>query len=312
MNPFMNHALEVKNANKYYGDLQALNNLNLTVKKGEFFGLLGPNGAGKSTLIKSIVGLNKLSSGQIKVSDFDVQKDYQKSRQLIGYAPQEMNMDRFFSIRRVLEFQAGYFGFDRKYQKQRAQELLELLKLQEKANKQYYKLSGGMQKRMLVAKSLITNPKLLILDEPTAGVDVEQRHELWEILRKLKASGTTIILTTHYIDEAETLCERVGIINHGKICEIDSPLGFIQKYCEPTVILKFNKAILPQQLSQNLNLKIACDNNKVIASGDRSGIMIEKILHQILKNPDYAIQDIEVKTGTLEDVFLKVTGDEFA
>lgn len=302
-------ALNVQNAKKTYKTVQALKGVNLEVSEGEFFGLLGPNGAGKSTLIKSIVGLCRLSKGSIRVFGKDVVDNYAEARKFVGYSPQEVNLDRFFPIRKVLQYHAGFFGYDKKFQKQETEKVLDQLSLLDKADQKYYKLSGGMQKRVLVAKALITKPKLLILDEPTAGVDVEQRHELWNILRALKASGTTIILTTHYIDEAEALCERIGVINHGEICEMGSPKGLIHKYCKTTVKIETNQRV-EQILFQDVDgFTVSCEENLVIAKGDRAGEMTEKVLSQILKQQGLMVKDISVNTGTLEDVFLAVTGD---
>ncbi len=229
-------AITIVNAKKYYGTLEALKGINLQIAKGEFFGLLGPNGAGKTTLISAIVGLCRLTEGHIEVYGHHVRQDFMEARRLIGYAPQEVNLDRFFSIKKILTFQAGFFGLSKKDQKSTVEQLLAQFHLEEKASMPYYRLSGGMQKRVLVAKALVGKPKVLILDEPTAGVDVEQRFELWKYLRALNRDGTTMILTTHYIDEAEELCQRVGIIHQGEIRELGTPDMLIDKYCEKKVI----------------------------------------------------------------------------
>lgn len=231
-------ALSIVNAKKNYGPVAALKGINLEVKKGEFFGLLGPNGAGKTTLIRSIVGLTMLDCGTIGVFGHDVRKDYLKTRALIGFSPQEVNLDRFFSIKKILLYQAGFFGLKKPRQKEIVESLLHQFRLEEKADLPYYRLSGGMQKRVLIAKAMVGLPKVLILDEPTAGVDVEQRHELWSYLRGLNKEGTTIILTTHYIDEAEELCKRIAIIHLGEIREDGSPEALMKKYCEEKVIVR--------------------------------------------------------------------------
>ncbi len=229
-------AISIVNVKKSFGSLLALKGINLEIKEGEFFGLLGPNGAGKTTLISSIVGLCRLSEGKIGVLGHDVERQYLQSRRLVGYSPQEVNLDRFFSIRKILTFQAGFFGVRRSDRKQLIDRLLNQFRLEDKANQPYYRLSGGMQKRVLIAKALVGNPKILILDEPTAGVDVEQRLELWNFLRGLNRDGTTIILTTHYIDEAEELCQQVGIIHLGEIRELGTPAELIDRYCEKKII----------------------------------------------------------------------------
>lgn len=229
-------ALKIVNAKKNYKGLEALKGVNLEVKKGEFFGLLGPNGAGKTTLIQSIVGLCRLSDGAINVGGYDSVTQASLSHALLGYSPQDINLDRFFSIRRILMYQAGFFGVPRKQRTKLVDTLLKQFDLTQKASIPYYRLSGGMQKRLLIAKAMVGNPQILILDEPTAGIDVEQRHALWDYLRKLKKGGTTIILTTHYIDEAEALCDRVAIIHLGEIKELGTPWELIDKYCEKKVI----------------------------------------------------------------------------
>lgn len=223
-------AISIVNAKKRYSTLEALKGINLDINKGEFFGLLGPNGAGKTTLICAIVGLCHLTEGSIAVCGFDVNKDFIKTHALLGYSPQDVNLDRFFTIKKILEFQAGFYGVVRNKRKEMVSKLLEQFKLTDKANEPYYKLSGGMQKRLLVAKALVGSPKVLILDEPTAGVDVEQRLELWEFLRGLNSDGTTIILTTHYIEEAEALCERIAIMNLGLVKEIGTPKELMQHH----------------------------------------------------------------------------------
>lgn len=233
-------ALSIVNAKKTYKpDFRALKGINLTIPRGEFFGLLGPNGAGKTTLIQSIVGLCRLTSGDIVVEGFDTKTDSLNAKKVIGYAPQDVNLDRFFTIRHILIYQAGFYGFSRSESRKLADQMLAQFDLTEKSNVPYYRLSGGMQKRLLIAKAVISNPKILILDEPTAGVDVKQRHDLWKYLKKLHQAGTTIILTTHYIDEAEELCERVAIIHQGEIREMGSPEALINRYCtEDKVVIK--------------------------------------------------------------------------
>jgi ABC-2 type transport system ATP-binding protein len=203
-------AVSLDNVFKSYKRVNALNGVSLAVPEGEFFGLLGPNGAGKTTLIKAVVGSHARAPGRCRFFGSDVRKEPLTTKAVIGLSPQEPNIDRYFTVRRTLEFQGGYFGLGRKERRLRADELLEQFALADKADEEYWKLSGGMQKRVLVARSLMTSPRILILDEPTAGVDVEQRHELWAYLKGLNRNRTTIILTTHYIDEAEELCDRVG------------------------------------------------------------------------------------------------------
>ncbi|EKD41695.1 MAG: hypothetical protein ACD_73C00575G0004 [uncultured bacterium] len=304
----MPDALHVHNAKKNFGSLAALKGIELQVKKGEFFGLLGPNGAGKTTLISAIVGLCKLSEGSIDVYGHDTQKEPLKAKAFVGFSPQEVNLDRFFPIRKILMYQAGFYGLSFKEQKNRTEELLSQFELSDKADQPYYKLSGGMQKRLLIAKAVITQPKVLILDEPTAGVDVAQRHRLWQYLKNLNKDGTSIILTTHYIDEAEELCERIGIIHLGEIREIGSPHTLIEKYCVKTIRVTLSKPINQNTTLENKDYKITVCGSHIETSGHNVALMMSKINEILAQNPDSQLSDLSVERGTLEDVFLKVTG----
>jgi len=302
----MEHAVQIQNLLKDYGKVRALQRVDLEIPKGEFFGLLGPNGAGKSTLINCIVGLAKPTEGSVKVFEHDVRKDPVAAKSFIGFSPQEVNVERFFNLRRTLEFQGGFYGFDSKESKKMAQQLLEQFGLTDKANQQFFRLSGGMQKRLIIARAMMSQPKLLILDEPTAGIDVSQRHELWKYLRGLNRDGTTIILTTHYIDEAEILCERVGIINHGRVLELGSPQDLIDKYGEAHVCLVVEGEIHPDDFSGIDGVEV--DGNKVRARTQRVGPTTVQLIERVRKDPKRRIVDIQVKRGNLEEVFLKVTG----
>jgi len=215
-------ALKVDGLVKRYGDFTAVDGISFQVQEGEFFGLLGPNGAGKTTTINATVGLAKITSGSISLFGHDVERDWRTARRQVGLAPQEYNFDRYLNIRDVLIFQAGYYGIRGKAVQQRADMLLERFDLASKAKQPYIKLSGGMKRRLTLARALIHEPKLVILDEPTAGVDVELRLELWSLLRELNTNGTTIILTTHYLEEAEELCDRIGIIQSGKLIALET------------------------------------------------------------------------------------------
>ena len=263
------NAISIQDVEKSYPSVKALRGVSLEIPEGEFFGLLGPNGAGKTTLIKAIVGLARLQAGAIRVFGKNVREEPLKTKALIGLSPQEINVDRYFTVRRILEFQGGFFGFARRDARRRAGELMEQFQLADKAEDEFWKLSGGMQRRVLVARSMMTYPKILILDEPTAGVDVEQRYELWAYLRDLNRDRTTIILTTHYIDEAEALCERVGIIEGGRVVAVGSPQELMSRHCERYFVVKGER-------------------QKELAGFD--------------------VGDIEVHRGSLEEVFLKVTG----
>jgi len=214
-------ALRIDGLVKRYGDFTAVDGISFEVAEGAFFGLLGPNGAGKTTTINAIVGLAKISAGSIELFGHDVERDWRIARRQVGLAPQEYNFDRYLNIRDVLIFQAGYYGIKGPAVARRADMLLERFGLASKAKQEYTKLSGGMKRRLTLARALIHEPRLVILDEPTAGVDVELRLELWSLLRELNTNGTTIILTTHYLEEAEELCDRIGIIQSGKLIALE-------------------------------------------------------------------------------------------
>jgi ABC-2 type transport system ATP-binding protein len=214
-------AIKIDGLVKRYGDFTAVDGISLEVEDGAFFGLLGPNGAGKTTTINATVGLAKITSGSIALFGHNVVTDWRAARALVGLAPQEYNFDRYLNIRDVLIYQAGYYGLRGPAVRKRADDLLERFSLSSKAKQVYTHLSGGMKRRLTLARALIHQPRLLILDEPTAGVDVELRIELWAFLREMNAAGTTIVLTTHYLEEASELCQRIGIIEAGKIVALE-------------------------------------------------------------------------------------------
>lgn len=216
----MASALEIKDLQKYYASgTHALKGLNLEIKTGEFFALLGPNGSGKSTLINTIAGATKKTSGLVKIAGIDIDHNREETKFLIGVVPQEISIDWFFNVNEALEIQSGYYGIrnNQKY----IDEVLEKLGLADKKYSKTRALSGGMKRRLLIAKALIHKPKILILDEPTAGVDVELRRQLWDYMKELNRNGLTILLTTHYIEEAESLCKRTAIINKGKLVALE-------------------------------------------------------------------------------------------
>jgi ABC-2 type transport system ATP-binding protein len=214
-------AIKIDGLVKRYGDFTAVDGISLEVEQGAFFGLLGPNGAGKTTTINATVGLAKITAGSISVFGHNVETDWRSARRLVGLAPQEYNFDRYLNIRDILIYQAGYYGLRGAAIRKRADDLLERFSLSSKAKQVYTRLSGGMKRRLTLARALMHEPRLLILDEPTAGVDVELRIELWAFLREMNAAGTTIVLTTHYLEEAAELCERIGIIETGRIVALE-------------------------------------------------------------------------------------------
>ncbi len=224
-----NDILVVESLTKAYGEKVVLQDFNLSIKKGSFFGLLGPNGAGKSTLIHCVTGIGKITSGRILVSGHDVESDYQAARRQIGLSPQEFNVDIFATPRQLLDFVGGYYGMDAKARYDRAEELIAQFELTEHADKQFKELSGGLKRRVTLARALMHKPPLLILDEPTAGVDVEQRRSLWRYFRELNEAGTTIILTSHYLEEIEQLCSEVAVINKGQLVIRESISDFTKE-----------------------------------------------------------------------------------
>jgi len=213
----MEDALKITNLVKKYKKNIAVDDISFEVKKGEFFGFLGPNGAGKSTTIHCITGIANITSGNISVFGHDAKEDYKVARTFVGLAPQEFNIDFFAKVKDILDYVGGYYGMKKEERKGRIEELLKELSLKGHENKAFKELSGGLKRRVVLARAMMHDPEILILDEPTAGVDVELRHELWNILRKLNKAGKTIILTSHYLEEVELLCENIAIINHGKI-----------------------------------------------------------------------------------------------
>lgn len=214
------NALEIKNFSKNYGSKKAVDDISLTIPEGEFFGLLGNNGAGKTTTIQAVTGIGKFSTGTINVFGVDVQKDYRAARAMIGLSPQEYNFDIFAPAEVTMDYNGGYFGMPKAARQKRIAELFKIFELEEHRGKPFQSLSGGLKRRATLARALMHDPRLLILDEPTAGIDVEQRHMLWKYLRDLHKAGKTIILTSHYLEEVELLCSRVAIMHQGKIIKI--------------------------------------------------------------------------------------------
>jgi ABC-2 type transport system ATP-binding protein len=224
-------ALKVEKLRKTYSNgLLALDGVSLEVQAGRFFGLLGPNGAGKTTLINSIVSLARPDSGRVEVFGWDAFEEFREARRMIGVSPQEINLDKFLTVEEVLLYHAGYYGIPKRKARERAEEMLERFALVAKRKQRVNTLSGGMKRRVLFARALMHDPKMLFLDEPTAGVDVELRYKLWEYIRKLNRGGLTILLTTHYLEEAEELCEEIALINNGKIAAQDTSEGLKKRF----------------------------------------------------------------------------------
>ena len=299
-------AIDIKGLTKSYGELKALNGVNISIKKGEFFGLLGPNGAGKTTTINILTGLVFKESGSTKVFGKDTIKDFRYTRSKIGIAAQEFSVDWFFPIEKLLFFQAGYYGIKPKDAKPLVDSLLNRLGLSGKRNSRLRQLSGGMKRRFQIAKALVHDPEILILDEPTAGVDVELRRDLWKYLQDLHSRGKTILLTTHYIEEAELLCENVAIIDNGKILKMGAPKELTRELGEAgiTVVLENLNGLNKKDLE---NYKYTSDKNRLHFSVKDPDEELPKII-RVLSNAGLHIQKIESNKSSLEDVFLNLTG----
>ena len=299
-------AIDIKGLAKSYGELKALNGVTISIKKGEFFGLLGPNGAGKTTTINILTGLVFKESGSAKVFGKDTIKDFRYTRSKIGIAAQEFSVDWFFPIEKLLFFQAGYYGIKPKDAKPLVDSLLNRLGLSSKRNSRLRQLSGGMKRRFQIAKALVHDPEILILDEPTAGVDVELRRDLWKYLQDLHSRGKTILLTTHYIEEAELLCENVAIIDNGKILKMGAPKELTRELGEAgiTVVLENLNGLNKKDLE---NYKYTSDKNRLHFSVKDPDEELPKII-RVLSNAGLHIQKIESNKSSLEDVFLNLTG----
>ena len=301
--------LTVKNLNKIYSkkgsiSTQALKNLNLQVKEGEIFGLLGPNGAGKSTFINILGGSVIKTGGEVNVWGFNLDKNPRQVRASIGIVPQEVNFDPFFSPKKLLELQAGLYGIKKKDRITDA--ILKLVSLEKQANSYSRSLSGGMKRRLLVAKAMVHQPPIIILDEPTAGVDVDLRKTLWQNLKSLNNQGITIILTTHYLEEAEKMCDRIGILNRGELVALDTTENLLDRIQTKIVHFTIDKK---SNITDNAleSLKIILNNqNKLSVSYEKSKINIDTIV-SILKEQNIKIIDISTDDGDLEDVFLRLT-----
>lgn len=304
-------AVSVRGLSKSYGETVALRGVDLEIRQGQFFGLLGPNGAGKSTTIHILTGLVRLERGEARVFGKDVVRDYRFTRRQIGLAPQEFNFDRFFSIRDVLIFQAGYHGIGRGEAARRADALLRSFDLYEKRSHKIDRLSGGLKRRLLLAKAMVHGPRLLILDEPTAGIDVELRQRLWAYLREANRDGLTILLTTHYIEEAQALCDEVAIIDEGRIVSQGSPEELIERGGERflEIVLARPGDGLPASIRDSFDAELAGDRLHVRTPHPRREI------GQVL-NALYAagleVSQVSIKESSLEEVFVKLTGKRMA
>ena len=303
------NVISVKNLNKVYKKksgkpINAINDLNLDVQESEIFGLLGPNGAGKTTFINILAGIVVKTSGNVNVWGFDLDKNPRQVRASIGIVPQEISLDPFFTPKKQLELQAGLYGVKKK--DRITDIILKLVSLENHANSYARSLSGGMKRRLLIAKSLVHQPPIIVLDEPTAGVDVELRKNLWENLKLLHSQGVTIILTTHYIQEAEEMCDRIGILNKGNIVALDTTKNLLNRIQTKKVIFKINKKIeIKDEILKSLKI-IRNTEDELYISYEKNKIKIEEIIN-LIKTKNVEIDDVITYDADLEDVFLHLT-----
>ena len=302
------YAIQAINLNKTFQKknaiVNALSGFEIYIPKGTIYGLLGPNGAGKSTFINILGGLVKKNSGTVKISDLDIDKYSKETRRRIGIVPQELNIDPFFTPNELLELQAGLYGIKKKNRK--TEELLSKVGLLDQRNAYARTLSGGMRRRLLIAKALVHDPEIIILDEPTAGVDVELRYNLWEYVKELNKNGKTICLTTHYLEEAENLCEFITIINKGKIIKSDTKTNLLNFFGKKTVIFELDNNI---NIPKELNIyETKIEKKKLIVNYDKNKTKLSNII-KILNQNKITYNEISTKESDLENVFLKLLKD---
>ncbi len=295
----MTLAIEALNVEKRYGALHALAGVSLTVAEGEFFGLLGPNGAGKTTLISIIAGLTRASAGQVRVMGADVITDYRRARRMLGVVPQELVFDPFFTVRETLRIQSGYYGL--RNNDPWIDEVIHHLDLGAKVDANMRTLSGGMKRRVLVAQALVHRPPVIVLDEPTAGVDVELRQGLWQFIRRLNRDGHTIVLTTHYLEEAEELCDRIAMLKAGRVVALDSTRNLLETFSGLVLKLRLDRDVLPEGLEATL---LATQEGRFTLRL-RDYNALEQVLHRV-RETGATIKELELEPPDLEDVFLRV------
>ncbi|TCV83707.1 ABC transporter ATP-binding protein [Sulfurirhabdus autotrophica] len=292
-------AIRISGIHKNFGSLHALKGVDLEVRQGEFFALLGPNGAGKTTLISILAGITRADKGVAEVLGHDVVASYRESRRVLGVVPQELVFDPFFTVREALKFQSGYFGLRKN--DDWIDEIMHHLDLTEKANVNMRALSGGMKRRVLVAQALVHKPPVIILDEPTAGVDVELRKTLWQFIRKLNQDGHTIVLTTHYLEEAQTLCSRIAMLKQGEIVALDSTQNLLDTITDKHIKLKLTPDTLPLSLKSRMCAKDAETYTLEISDyAELEWVMVQ------LREANVCIGDMELVQPDLEDVFVKI------
>ncbi len=299
------NALELSHLQKSFAGVPAVRGISLSIRQGEIFGLLGPNGAGKSTVINMIVGVTRIDSGSIRAFGYDNQRDYRMTRRMLGVVHQEVVIDNFFTVDQALKLHAGYYGV--KDDPVWRQLLIDRLGLRPHLEKVMLKLSGGLKRRFMIAKAMIHKPQLLILDEPTAGVDVELRHGLWDFIREINRQGTTILLTTHYLEEAEQMCDRIAIMNHGELIALEETHELVRRLSNRRLRLWLESPLeeIPTALT-GYRPKLKADGRELLLclpTGEGAGILLQQLCELGLK-----VRDIETDQGGLEEVFLQLTG----
>jgi ABC-2 type transport system ATP-binding protein len=295
----MTPAIEIQQVHKRFGAVHALTGVDLSIEAGEFFGLLGPNGAGKTTLISILAGLARADSGTLRVMGHDVRRDYGRARRALGVVPQELVFDPFFTVRETLLIQSGYFGL--RANEAWVDEIIERLDLTEKAHANMRQLSGGMKRRVLVAQALVHKPPVIILDEPTAGVDVELRQGLWRFVRELNQAGHTIVLTTHYLEEAEALCGRIAMLKQGQIVALDTTRNLL---CGVSGV-RVRVRLLPNQLPASLVAMLVSEEGESRILALERFAQVEALLAE-LRLGGIEVQELEVMQADLEDVFVQM------
>jgi ABC-2 type transport system ATP-binding protein len=304
----MDDAICIKQLKKNYGRLEALRGIDLKVEQGAFFGLLGPNGAGKTTTINILAGLSNRSSGTVRIFGYDLERAYRECRRLVGLVPQEFNFDQFAMVHKILLFQGGYFGIPRKECMDRAEELMAQFGLLEKRNSPARNLSGGMKRRIMIARALIHRPRLLILDEPTAGVDVDLRRTLWTFLRDINQRGITIMLTTHYIEEAESLCNTIAIIHHGAIVDLDSTRNMADRLSQESIVVTCHQPVDDGVRSAlaAFDPHVSRDGYELVLTFNKESVQYDQVLRQLM-DTGLAIATLKPVDNRLEQVFLAMT-----
>jgi ABC-2 type transport system ATP-binding protein len=295
----MSPVIEVRQVRKRYGSVRALDGVDLEVERGEFFALLGPNGAGKTTLINIIAGLTRADAGGVKVMGHDVVTGYRAARRALGVVPQELVFDPFFTVRETLRLQSGYFGLRRS--DDWIDEVIDRLDLTDKADANMRALSGGMKRRVLVAQALVHKPPVIVLDEPTAGVDVELRQGLWSFVRKLNRDGHTVVLTTHYLEEAETLCTRIAMLKQGRVVALDSTRNLLASFSQRYLKVK----LAPDQLPASLHPLLCGEDQGRLVLSLSDYATLERVM-RTLREAGSQVLDLEIKQPDLEEVFVRI------